>query len=272
MLPWICSVTLFLGMVPARRTEETGFLSRSLVVASSLYRYQVYVPPIFTRLRTLPVILYLHGADSGGRDGFLPTKGCLGSAVRADPDRWPFLIVFPQIPPNERWMGRHASAAVRILDDAIAEFEADPSRVFITGFSLGASGAWYIAAENPRRFAAVVPVDGRVRLPEHVVRPTDISPQTATLLLAPDPIARLADLLRDTPIWVFHGARDQVVPVEDAREIVGALQSLNALVRYSEVPEGEHECATAYGDPRLPKWLLAQPRTSPAAQEPAAPD
>jgi predicted peptidase len=262
---------LLLGTDLLGGQEETGFLGRTLVVDSSLYRYQVYVPPVYTRHRTLPVILYLHGADTGGSDGLLQTKGCLGSAVRANPDRWPFLIVFPQIPLNQRWMGRHMTAALRILDDAVEEFEADSSRVFITGFSLGATGSWYLAAEDPQRFAGVVPVDGRVLLAGRVNLPDDMSPQMATLILARDPVAQLAALLRRTPVWVYHGADDQVVPVDDARRMFQALRSLHAPVRYTEVPDGEHECATAYADPRLPKWLLAQPRTARPDQEPAPP-
>jgi predicted peptidase len=239
--------------------QETGFLSRSVIVGSSVYRYQVYLPP-YTRSQALPVILYLHGTDSGGSDGLLPTKGCLGSAVRADPGRWPFLIVFPQIPRNQRWIGQNAVVALTALDEAITEFAADPSRVFITGFSLGASGAWYIAAEAPQRFAAVVPVDGRVLLPGRVSLPTDIPAQTASLIFAENPIAPLAEKLRNTPVWAFHGADDELVPVDDSRRMVQGLQSLQAPVRYTEVPDGKHECTTAYGNPRLPRWLLSRHR------------
>jgi predicted peptidase len=239
--------------------QETGFLARSVMIGSSIYRYQVYVPA-HTRSHALPVILYLHGADTGGSDGLLPTKGCLGSAVRADPERWPFLIVFPQIPRNQRWIGQNAVVALKVLDETLAEFAADPSRVFITGFSLGASGAWYIAAETPERFAAVVPVDGRVLLAGRVSLPPDIPARTASVIFAEDPVARLAEQLRNTPVWVFHGADDELVPVDDSRQMVQGLRSLHAPVRYTEVPDGQHECTTAYGNPRLPRWLLSQPR------------
>jgi len=251
----LCGVFLGASRPPAR---ETGFLGRSVVVDSSFYRYQVYVPRPYPLSRGLPVILYLHGADAGGSDGLLPTKGCIGSAVRADPMRWPFLIVFPQIPFNQRWMGRNTAVALGALANTLAEFDGDSSRVFLTGFSLGGSGAWYMAAETPQRFAAVVPVDGRVVLAGRVSLPVDVPPQTSTLIFAENPSSLLAELLRRTPVWVFHGASDPVVPVEDSRQIVQALRALQAPVRFTEVPDGQHECATAYGDPRLPRWLLAQ--------------
>jgi predicted peptidase len=252
-----CLFWVFLspGHPPA---EETGFLGRSVVVDSTLYRYQVYVPRRYPLSRGLPVILFLHGADAGGSDALLPTKGCIGSAVRADPNRWPFLVVFPQIPFNQRWVGRNTAVALGALANTLAEFDGDSSRVFLTGFSLGGSGAWYMAAEMPQRFAAVVPVDGRVVLADRVSLPADIPPQTSALIFDRNPIPRLAELLRRTPVWVFHGASDAVVPVEDSRQIVQALRDLQAPVRFTEVPDGQHECATAYGDPRLPRWLLAQ--------------
>jgi len=251
----LCGLFFGAGRPPA---QETGFLGRSVVVGSTLYRYQVYVPRPYPLSRGLPVILYLHGADAGGSDALLPTKGCIGSAVRADPQRWPFLIVFPQIPFNQRWMGRNTAVALGALANTLAEFDGDSSRVFLTGFSLGGTGVWYMAAEMPQRFAAVVPVDGRVVLAGRVSIPADIPPQTSALIFADNPISRLAELLRHTPVWAFHGANDPVVPVEDSRQMVQALRALQAPVRFTEVPDGQHECATAYGDPRLPRWLLAQ--------------
>jgi predicted peptidase len=115
-----------------------------------------------------------------------------------------------------------------------------------------------MAAEMPQRFAAVVPVDGRVVLAGRVSLAADLTPQTSALIFDKNPIPRLAELLRHTPVWVFHGASDPVVPVEDSRQMVRALGDLQAPVRFTEVPDGQHECATAYGDPRLPQWLLAQ--------------
>jgi predicted peptidase len=115
-----------------------------------------------------------------------------------------------------------------------------------------------MAAEMPQRFAAVVPVDGRVVLAGRVSLPADLPLQASALIFGENPISRLAELLRHTPVWVFHGASDPVVPVEDSRQMVEALRTLQAPARFTEVPDGQHECATAYGDPRLPRWLLAQ--------------
>ena len=44
--------------------------------------------------------------------------------------------------------GRIALAA---LDKSMAEFSADPSRVYLTGLSMGGNGAWYLAYHHSDR-------------------------------------------------------------------------------------------------------------------------
>src|SRR5260370_35516113 len=93
----LCLCCLFFG-VRRPPAQETGFLDRSVVVDSTLYRYQVHLPRPYPLSRGLPVILYLHGADAGGRDGHLPTKGCIGSAVGAGPNTWALVFCFSSVP------------------------------------------------------------------------------------------------------------------------------------------------------------------------------
>ena len=79
----------------AQRTE-TGFLNRSITFNGSEYRYVVYVPREFSRLKTYPVILALHGGGSYGSDGLKQTDGGLARAIRLNPERFPAIVVFPQ--------------------------------------------------------------------------------------------------------------------------------------------------------------------------------
>jgi predicted peptidase len=67
--------------------------------------------------------------------------------------------------------------------------------------------------------------------------------------------------LRDLPIWVYHGAQDQVVPIEESNAIVAALRPYGANVRYSVYPDAGHDSWTqAYAEPELYIWLLGQRR------------
>src|SRR3546814_13684235 len=71
--------------------------------------------------------------------------------------------------------------------------------------SMGGYGTWELALAQPERFAALVPVCGAVR---------QISDERALYVTQvagdPDPYATIAETLRDVPVWIFHGAKDDV--------------------------------------------------------------
>ena len=76
---------------------------------------------------------------------------------------------------------------------------------------MGGRGARRLAAANPQRFAALAPICAR--------RPDCLrSPEAASGL-------------RDIPIWVFHGAQDQIVTIEESDRMVAALRECGAEVR-----------------------------------------
>ena len=142
----------------------------------------------------VPVILFLHGSGERGADGIKQTHAGLGPYLREHPD-FPALVVLPQVPGHEEWSGRNNRAAVAALDATIAEFGADPARQYLTGMSMGGYGSWNIALDDPRRFAAIVPVCGAVLAPR-AKRPTLFVEQVAQ---ETDPYAVIAQRLQ-------HGA------------------------------------------------------------------
>jgi predicted peptidase len=80
---------------------EPRFLRRSVMIDHTEYSYQVYVPPEYPSTVTLPVILALHGGRERGRNGLRQTEVGLGIMLRQDPDRYPAIVVFPQVPEGE---------------------------------------------------------------------------------------------------------------------------------------------------------------------------
>ena len=85
-------------------------------------------------------------------------------AVRNHPDRWPFIVVMPQVPfSHHHWTDPDMmQMAMAELDASIKEFRGDPQRIYLTGLSLGGYGTWEIAKNWPHKFAAIVPVCGGV--------------------------------------------------------------------------------------------------------------
>jgi hypothetical protein len=121
-------------------------------------------------------------------------------------------------------------------------YHIDPDRIFITGMSNGGIGAWLIGMHHAPLFAGVAPMAGGL---DGVLMPF------------------LANL-RNTPIYIIHGAKDQVMPVELSRSISRELTALGYAHVYRE-HQGEHPMAGGHYFPReelpaLISWLNQQRR------------
>jgi hypothetical protein len=140
-------------------------------------------------------------------------------------------------------MSNYALAA---LDDSVKEFNGDAERIYLAGFSLGAHGVWKIAGSNPGKFAALMPVAGRV------IPYEDSS--------SPDPYRDVAKAIGSTPVWIFHGAKDDAVPVDLSRNIVKSLgESGNTNAKYTEyADEGHLIFSKSFAEPGFLEWLGRQ--------------
>jgi predicted peptidase len=74
-----------------------------------------------------------------------------------------------------------------------------------------------------------------------------------------DPYAYVAQQTKDLPVWIFHGAQDDVVPTVQSRNLVAAMRAAGSSPRYTEYADlGHGAWDRAYGDEELWKWLFAQ--------------
>lgn len=235
-----------------------GFVERSVRVDGAEHRYQVFVPAQRRRGQPLPTILFLHGTGERGGDGDKPTRVGIGPYVRAHADSFPALVVFPQAPDGRDWNGVAADIAFAALEAASDEFGGDPDRTYLTGLSMGGYGTWELGLMQPQRFAALVPVCGGLTAPR-AERDLFVGP----LRDAADKPAALAQRLQHLPVWIFHGAKDDVVPPGESRAAYAAFKAAGAAnVRYTEFPDANHNSwDPAYAQtPGLWSWLFAQRR------------
>jgi hypothetical protein len=148
--------------------------------------------------------------------------------------------------------------AMAALDQETIEFHADTARTYLTGLSLGGYGAWELARDYPRRWAAIAIAAGGVfwsYAPERWH-------EAATLP------AEYAHAVGRTPIWVFHGSDDPVVPLREDELMFAALKVSGGHIRYWVYQGLHHDCwFRAFNEPDLPRWLLSH-RIDPK-QEPA---
>lgn len=234
------------------------FLERTVRIGETSHPYKVYLPPGFDRTRSWPVILFLHGAGESGTDGVQQTEVGLGRVLRTHPERYPAVVVFPQAPRGQVWLGEQARIATTALEQTIAEFHGDRDRIFLAGLSLGAYGSWVLAFENPDRYAAIVSVAGGIVPPAYRrARLAELPPTLA----AADPYAATSARVKAIPAWLFHGAEDGTVPVTESRQIVAALRKAGASPHYTEYEGvGHNSWDRAFAEPELATWLLAQRR------------
>lgn len=189
--------------------------------------------------RRWPLVLFLHGSGERGNElervktNGLPKELAAGREV-------PAVVLSPQCPADARWETDLMVAALHaLLDDAMTRYRIDPDRVYVTGLSMGGAGTWAVAAEQPARFAAIAPVCGRV-----------------------DPA--LAVRLRRVPVWAFHGAQDDIVPVATTQVMAEAMARAHGDMRTTIYPDAGHDSwSAAYADTAFYAWLFAQKRTAP---------
>jgi len=259
---WKYIIALMVLAAPMRESQAQigtgGFLNRVVTVDGSPHRYQVFVPAGWSKTEPWPVILSLHGSGGYGGDGVSQTAEGLGPAVRRHPERFPAVIVFPQVPPtgSPGWQESGGRVALAALDQAMAEFHGDPSRVTLTGLSIGGNGVWYLAYHNPQRFAGLLVICGFVAQRKGTTYPI-LYPSLVPGLA--DPSSVVARMLMHTPIWIFHGDADRTVPVEQSRKMAAALRAQGGNVQYTELAGIDHNAwDITYERADVPRWLLQQ--------------
>ena len=96
----------------------------------------------------------------------------------------------------------------------------------ITGVSMGGSGVWDLASRLPGRFAAIAPVCGEIGPPGVPASAHDASRSAQ----ASSVYAQVARKIAGTPVWIFHGADDPVVPAAAPRRMEAALKAAGGSV------------------------------------------
>jgi predicted peptidase len=263
VLPFLFACLLI--SVPAHaKKHETGFLDRSLTLQGVNYKYQVFIPEDWTPHQKWPVILFLHGAGERGSDGLQQTDVGIGTAIRTNRSDIEAIVVMPQCPKNLWWiLPPTDDLAMTALQEAIKEFHGDAQRTYLTGISMGAFGAWHLAEKYPGRFAALVVICGGIRPPEHSRKAL---PDLAQLTPpdSPKSYSDAAARVGKIPVWIFHGAQDDIVPVTESQRMNQAMEQIGGEVRYTEYPGvGHASWNKAYDEPKLFPWLFSKSLAAP---------
>ena len=188
-----------------------------------------------------PLMLFLHGAGERGTN--LNKVAYHGPPkLIAGGKEFPFIVVSPQCPEDERWSD---DVLMALLDSVIAQQNVDTNRIYLTGLSMGGFGSWSLAAKYPERFAAVAPVCGG---------------GTTIDLLLNSKAKRAA--IKTLPIWAFHGTKDTAVPLAESEKMVAGFKRAGCQeAELTVYPEAGHDSWTeTYNNPKLYEWFLSHER------------
>ena len=202
-------------------------------VRGHTYHLALSVPLTYQPMKSYGLVVCLHGAGFTG-DAYL--------------ERWQarlgedYVLACPTTPMGA-WFTRNAEELVLATIRSVQRrYHIDPDRIFLTGMSNGGIGAWVIGMHDAPLFAGIAPMASGL---DGVLMPF------------------LANL-RSTQIYIIHGVKDQVMPVELSRAITQELNKLGYPFVYRE-HDREHPMAGGHYFPReeLPElvaWLDAQRR------------
>ena len=101
---------------------KTGFVNKIHKGKDGDAKYVVFVPHSYKGDKSMPLILFLHGAGERGDDGQAPVKQGLangGIKFKNNEKSFPFFVIFPQCKAKGNWQagGPDADRALAMLDE-----------------------------------------------------------------------------------------------------------------------------------------------------------
>jgi len=216
--------------------QPTGtFPEQQIFVRGQAYPLSMVVPTSYDPSTGIGLVVCLHGAGFDGEAYLDRWRSRLG-------DR--YILACPTYPYGAWFTRKAEELVVATIHDIRRRYHIDPDRIFLTGMSNGGIGTWLIGMHHASLFAGIAPMASGL---DNVLMPF------------------LANL-RNTPAYIIHGEKDQVMPVELSRSIVATLKSLEYPYVYRE-HQGEHPHAGGHYFPKeevpdLVTWFDSRRRDS----------
>ena len=181
------------------------------------------------------LLLTLHGASVDARrlsDVYIAKKNMY---IVAPTNRRPFGFDW------EDW-GR--IDALEVLEHASGLFNADPTRIYLSGHSMGGHGTWSIGAYHSGRFAAIAPSAGWRDYWSHGTGGQYDKTSAMGLLLDRTANVSRTMLMKNNyfnhGIYILHGDADRNVPVQQSRYMRSQLADTHQQFAYHEQSGADH--------------------------------
>lgn len=230
---------------------------KELIIGNDTLRYRIMYPLNFDARNKYPVVLFLHGSGERGNDNIAQLVHG-GKLFSRDDIRlsYPAVVIFPQCPSNSFWSNtkwdqnqdgsnkfsfnpsgeatQPMMLTIKLMKNILKEKYVDKKRVYVGGLSMGGMGTFEILYRCPKVFAAAIPMCGGGN-------PGSVS-----------------NYSKRVHLWVFHGAKDDVVLPKYSETMVEAIQKSGGDVKFTLYPDANHNCwDSAFAEPNLLEWLFS---------------
>ena len=222
-------LSLLLSQLSFSQSIVSGTIKTEIVQKKQL-EYLLHKPENTKEKK--PLIIFLHGSGEKGAD--LEKVKAHGPFKYLKNNKIDAFVLPPQCPDNEFW---NEETLYRLILKIQKENNIDSSRIYLTGLSMGAWGAWNLAFAHPEMFAAFVPIAGFV-----------------------DRVPMIENCkIKDIPIRMFHGLLDDVVNVDYSISMYKKLKNCNKDIELTIFDDANHDSwSRVYDSKEIYDWMLQQ--------------
>lgn len=257
------TITLLIsGLLGMKSQGLEAYQKKTFNSGTEQLGYRLLLPENFDASQKYPLLLFLHGGGERGADN--EKQLTHGGKLFLEPRNrgaFPAVILVPQCPEESYWaqvdidrsnypigLDFHyekgptppLNAVMKLLQSYLEEAYIDTNRVYIMGLSMGGMGTFEMLYRMPDVFAAAIPICG-AGMPEMA-----------------------ASFATKTPLWVFHGAKDQVVGPEHSVQMVEALLKTGGRPSFTLFDSYNHNSWDgAFAEPELLPWLFSHRKQAP---------
>jgi len=255
-LKFLSTGILLLCIIGSNAQDFKKYDSGNYVHKKDSIYYRILFPENFDAKQKYPIVFFLHGSGERGNDNAAQLRNggklFLKETVRKD---FPAIVVFPQCSSDSFWANvdfkstdpakrgfnfstggkptKAMHALMGMIDNLLDKPYVDKKSVYVGGLSMGGMGTFELLRRKRKTFAAAFAICGG------------------------DNIANVQKY-KKTPLWIFHGEKDDVVPVGLSTAIADQLKVLDVDPKITLYPNDNHNSwDSAFAEPELLPWLFS---------------
>lgn len=244
----------FLFLITNVFCQENWYQKEEFVHGNDTLKYRILYPKDFSKSQNYPLLLFLHGAGERGSDNEMQLVH--GSKLFIDSiQKHPAIVIFPQCPTDGYWsnvdndrttepvtrnfpLNDKPTKALQLVMDLMDEFQTKPfvdkEKIYVGGLSMGGMGTFEILSRKPTFFAAAFAICG-----------------------GGNP-ALAEKYAKTTPMWIFHGANDNVISPQFSLEMVSSILNFGGKPNFTLYHDANHNSwDQAFSEKELLNWLFS---------------